>query len=410
MSADPRRPGLSLSRRSFLTAAAGGVAAVTLSGCVGRSAAPTDGSSSAAGAAGGHRALILVEMGGGNDGLSALVPADGRYRDARPTLAVPEHDLVSLEGTTEVALHPDLAPLAPLWAGGRLAAVRGIGFSDPNRSHFVSMDRWWRADRGSTAPGWLAAWLDSVDADSGPLAGTGVGGRAPQLSGGRLPPTTLNGTSGFRFKPATLRDGLVAMSQPAAEVDLVALAQAAMSRSVDAVAQVASLDISAHDGPLGPSQPFTAGLTLAAEIVAAASGPTVVVVSGGGFDTHAGQLAVHKRLYPDLAAGIAAYFDKADASGFADRSLLVTTSEFGRRMAENGSGGTDHGAGNTTFMVGPSVVSGLHGDIDLGQLLDGDVRPTIDPRAVYTACLDWLDADVEAALGQRYDDTALLQA
>jgi len=348
-------------------------------------------------------------MSGGNDGLSALVPADGRYRDARPTLAVPESELVSLDGTTAVALHPALAPLAPLWSGGRVAAIRGIGFPDPNRSHFVSMDRWWRADRGGTAPGWLAGWLDSVEVESGPLAGTAVGGRAPQLSGGRLPPTTLNGPSGFRFAPATLRDGLVALSQPAAAVDLVALAQTAMGRSVDAVAQVERLDTSARDEPLEPSRPFTAGLTLAAEIVAAATGPTVVVVSSGGFDTHADQLVVHKRLYADLAAGIAGYFDKADAGGFADQSLLVTTSEFGRRVAENGSGGTDHGAGNTMFLVGPAVVPGLHGDVDLGQLLDGDVRPTVDPRTLYTACLDWLGADPNAALGRRYDELALLQ-
>ena len=115
------------------------------------------------------------------------------------------------------------------------------------------------------------------------------------------------------------------------------------------------------------------------------------------------------RLYADLAAGIAAYFARADAGGFADQSLLVTTSEFGRRVAENGSGGTDHGAGNTSFLVGPAVVPGLHGDLDLGHLLDGDVRPTVDPRTLYTACLDWLGADVEAALGRRYDDLALLQ-
>ena len=133
--------------------------------------------------------------------------------------------------------------------------------------------------------------------------------------------------------------------------------------------------------------------------MAAATGPTVIVVSGSGFDTHAGQVATHQRLYADVAAGIAGYFSKADAGGFADRSLLVTTSEFGRRVAENGSGGTDHGAASTTFLAGPAVIPGLHGSVDLGDLLDGDVRPTVDPRTVYTACLDWLGADVGGRSG-----------
>jgi len=312
-------PWLAMARR----AAAGGVVAVTIIGCEsGQSGhSPIDGSvpdstgasGSVGSGAGAARVLVIVELDGGNDGLSALVPADGRYRDARPTLAVPESDVVALAGTTEVGLHPALAPLVPLWTSGRMAAVRGIGFSDPDRSHFVSMDRWWRADQGGTAPGWLSQWLETLPADAPPL-------------------------------------------------------------------------------------------------VAGATGPTVVVVSSGGFDTHAGQAATHQRLYADLAKGVSGFFSTADAQGFADRVLMVTTSEFGRRVVENGSAETDHGAGNVSFAFGSSVVPGVHGAIDLGDLLDGDVRPVVDPRVLYTASLDWLGADVEAALGQRYDDVALLRS
>jgi uncharacterized protein (DUF1501 family) len=409
-------PAPRLSRRSFLVVAAGGVVAVTLPGCVGGSskdspAATSDTTAPGGGAASAPRALVLVELDGGNDGLSALVPADGRYRDARPTIAVPEGDIVALSGTTEVGLHPALAPLAPLWADGRLAAVRGIGFPDPNRSHFVSLDRWWRADRTGAAPGWLAPWLDSLADDAGQLAGTSIGGRAPQLAGARRLPTTLIEPASFTFEPPPMGDGLRAMSAPASADDLVAAAQAAMARSVEAVADVAGLTTSAGGGAGDPGQgkPFTTGLALAAEIVAAATGPTVVVVSASGFDTHAGQEATHQRLYADLAAGIAGYLQRADSAGFANRSLLVTTSEFGRRVAENGSGGTDHGAANTCFVAGSAVVPGLHGSVDLGNLLDGDVRPTVDPRTLYTACLDWLGADVEAALGRRYDEVQLLR-
>jgi len=415
-------PGRPLSRRAFLVAAAGGVVAVTIIGCEsdqsGQSGqSPIDGSvpdstgasGSAGSGAGAARVLVIVELDGGNDGLSALVPADGRYRDARPTLAVPESDVVALAGTTEVGLHPALAPLVPLWTSGRMAAVRGIGFSDPDRSHFVSLDRWWRADQGGTAPGWLSQWLGTLPADAPPLVATLIDGRAPLFSGSDRLPTTVIDSSAFAFATPALGDGVARLASPLADDPLVAAAQTAMARSVDAVRAFAGLKSAAAD-QIDPADPITAGLALAAQVVAGATGPTVVVVSSGGFDTHAGQAATHQRLYADLAKGVSGFFSTADAQGFADRVLMVTTSEFGRRVVENGSAGTDHGAGGVSFAFGPSVAPGVHGAIDLGDLLDGDVRPVVDPRVLYTASLDWLGADVEAALGQRYDDVALLRS
>ena len=298
--------------------------------------------------------------------------------------------------------------------------MRGVGFPDPDRSHFVSMDRWWRADRGGSAPGWLAGWLASLPADAGALAATGLNGGAPPLAGSDRLVTTLVDPTGFRFRSPAMAAGLLALSDDGSSGndgndgggdDLTALARAAMARSVDAVADVEGLVTAAGtDDGLQQESPFTAGLALAAEIVAAATGPTVVVVSGGGFDTHAAQVATHERLYADVATGIAGYFSRATAGGFAERSLLMTTSEFGRRVAENGSGGTDHGAASTTFLAGPAVAGGLQGSIDLGDLLEGDVRPTVDPRTIYTAALDWLGADAEAALGRRYDEVTLLRS
>jgi uncharacterized protein (DUF1501 family) len=279
------------------------------------------------------------------------------------------------------------------------------------------MDRWWRADRGGSAPGWLAGWLASLPADAGALAATGLNGGAPQLAGSDRLVTTLVDPAAFRFRSPAMTAGLLALSDDgssgsgASGDDLTALARAAMARSVDAVADVEGLVTAAGtDDELQQESPFAAGLALAAEIVAAATGPTVVVVSGGGFDTHAGQVATHQRLYADVATGIAGYFTRAAAGGFAERSLLMTTSEFGRRVAENGSGGTDHGAASTTFLAGPAVSGGLQGSVDLGDLLDGDLRPTVDPRTIYTAALDWLGADAEASLGRRYDEMALLRS
>ena len=140
---------------------------------------------------------------------------------------------------------------------------------------------------------------------------------------------------------------------------------------------------------------ITGGLALAARLLTADPATQIVVVSAGGFDTHSGQADTQQRLLADLAGGVTQFFDtvKLDV-------LLVTTSEFGRRVQENGSGGTDHGAGNVSFVAGPGVQGGVVGEVDLTDLLDGDVRPTVDPRTMYTACLDWIGADVTAVLGQ----------
>ena len=132
-------------------------------------------------------------------------------------------------------------------------------------------------------------------------------------------------------------------------------------------------------------------------------------MSAGGFDTHANQAPTQQQLLADLASGLSAFLATVDQAGMTDRVLVATTSEFGRRVQENGSGGTDHGAGGLSLVLGP-VRPGVHGSLDLGDLLDGDVRPAVDPRVLYTAALDWLGADVEAVLGRRYDDVTLLRA
>ena len=152
------------------------------------------------------------------------------------------------------------------------------------------------------------------------------------------------------------------------------------------------------------------GLDLAARLVTGNVGARIVVVSVGGFDTHSNQLSVQDTLLDDLAKGIDGFMQKIAAAGVTDKTLLVTTSEFGRRVIENASGGFDHGAGGMSMMLGGGVVGGIQSAVDLGNQLDGDVRPSLDPRTMYTACLDWLGLDPVAALGKRYDEVKLLKA
>jgi uncharacterized protein (DUF1501 family) len=361
----------------------------------------------------GGRRLVVVQLNGGNDGLNTVVPLDGRYHDARPTIGLTDDTLVALAGADGIGLHPALAPLAATWEAGRLAIVRGIGFEQPNRSHFVSMDRWWRAD-DLGGPGWLGRLIDGLPSEPEPLFATALGGGAPLLNGRDRQPTVVSSVGSFRFTGLDARS-IAALAQPVDDVPLRALLQHAYERAVAAVTDFADVagtspSTDVNDVPTREGGATLAdGLALAATLLAADVGTQIVVVSASGFDTHAGQLAVQANLLDDLATGIAGFLGAVDDAGLTDDVLLVTTSEFGRRVAQNGSEGTDHGAGNVSFAVGAGVRGGVYGETDLGDLLDGDVRPVVDPRALYTVCLDWLGADVERVLGSRYDDLPLLR-
>lgn len=421
----------SLDRRQFFKIGAGAVVVVGLGACT-RDASTGSTASSAApattaaesvptltappttvaapsiGSMLGGRRLVVVQLNGGNDLLNTLPPTDGRYRDLRPTLALPEGDVLALAGLADVGLHPSLAPMMRFWDTGELAVIRGIGFEVPNRSHFVSMDRWWRADE-LTQPGWLGRVLEALPSEPTPLFATALGGGAPLLNGRTVQPTVISSASSFKWvdiEPSWLQqmgDG---------GTDLAGLARHAFQRTVQAVRNFAELtggDAVADDLPTREGgATVTDGLAVAAQMIAADVGTQLVVVSAGGFDTHAGQLPVHAELLADLAGGIDAFFDAIDAAGLADEVLLVVTSEFGRRAAENGSGGCDHGAGGASFAVGRGVRGGVFGEVDLGDLLDGDVRPSVAPHALFTRCLDWLGVDAEQILGRRDDSLDLL--
>jgi uncharacterized protein (DUF1501 family) len=366
------------------------------------------------------RVLVLVELAGGNDAVNTLVPmagaAAGAYRDLRPTLGLDEGVPVALGDG--YGLHPSLAPLTGL--SSRLATVAGIGFSDPDRSHFVSFDRWWRADRVDESMGWLGRWLDTLPSDAlGPLGATAVGRGSPVLRATSSSSTTIADASAFALPHLIGANMVSGFSTGGSAGDPVLDAARHAWRSTNAAvaefARVAAASVAEEpvDGyvdemAIAATTGFQSGLSLAAEIVTGDVGARVVVVSVGGFDTHSRQLDTHAALLADLAVGIERFWAAIDAAGLSDRVLMMTQSEFGRRVAENGSEGTDHGAAGVSFVLGNAVATGIHGILDLTGLLDGDVRPVHDPRALFTVALDWLGGDAERILGQRHEGLPLL--
>jgi uncharacterized protein (DUF1501 family) len=420
---------MSLTRRRFLTitggaAAAGGAAwAGLLRAHVESARAPT--TTTARRKA--EHMLVVVQLSGGNDGLNTLVPVgDGRYYDARPTLAVPENEVVAIANETAFGLHPSLAALTPRWNAGHMAALEAIGYENSSRSHFAALDSWWRgAPDTSSTSGWLGRWLDATGVgDGNPLAAISLGAGSPALRAAHTYSTAITTLDAFTLLapdgvvPDALIDALLATAEPVVPEPTLAYAQHAATAAVDAVrtlsgarAVVAPPSAAQDDTEFGTTNgpgPITEGLAVAANLLSLDLGTRVVLVAGNGFDTHSGQAADHPALLADLASGITAFFDAIESHGLTDEVLLITTSEFGRCVAENGSAGTDHGAGGVQFVTGSAVRGGIVGQPDLGVLDDGDVRATLDVRSLYAVALDWLDGPTDDVLGGAFDRYALV--
>jgi uncharacterized protein (DUF1501 family) len=351
------------------------------------------------------RVLVVVQLTGGNDGLNTLIPLDGRYHDLRPTIGLSDESLVALPGSPGFGLHPSLTPLQDLLGGGRLAVVPSLGYSNPGRSHFVALDNWWSATPGrASQTGWLGRYLDlSGGRDQNPLRAVALGAGVPALTGLRSQPTVVLDPATFGIRTgAASRSSLIDAWKQIEGARAVAAVQA-----VDVFGQLSLQAAAGTDEKEGGD--IAQALATAAELIIAGKGAKVIHITTGGFDTHSGQLATQAALLEDLAKGIVHFNARLAAAGMADRALVMTTSEFGRRAKENGSGGTDHGKAGVQFLVGPLAHGGLIGATDLANLDDGDVKPTVDVRSLYRTALDWLGAPSEDVLGGRFDDLGILR-
>ena len=364
--------------------------------------------------------LVVVQMGGGNDGLNTVVPfvQDGYYR-ARPRLAVPRERVLRV--TDELGFHPGLAPLKALYDEGRLAVVQGAGYPNPNRSHFRSMEIWHTADPSGTGPrtGWLGRLFDSECPACGPTAGIAMTGAemplAMQGAAGRA--VVLESPQAFAFHP--VRGGgpqeveafrRLMQPVPGDEPVVDFLTHTAMD-AILASDEIRKVPAQAQDAGDYPRDPFSLKLRLVSELISACVPTRVYYVGLGGFDTHAAQAGRHDRLLEQLGAGLAAFVKDLTQKGLLDRVLVMTFSEFGRRVAENASGGTDHGAAAPMFLIGSQVVPGIHGGhpslVDLDQ---GDLRFQVDFRSVYATVVEqWLGIPSQTVLGDRFPTVGILR-
>src|SRR5579875_102542 len=357
--------------------------------------------------------LIVVQMAGGNDGLNTVIPfTDPLYKQMRPTLAIPDNKVLPLD--TRLGLHPSLQPLKNLWDAGRLAIVEGVGYPNQSLSHFQAMDIWQTLDlTGNGSEGWLGKLVAGlVDQEGHPFKALDVGtmtAQALQSISAQVP--TLANTKSYALAPDPLdpdhgKTRLQALmnlynsypktSPYAALLDATALSAQGGSRSLHAADAAYKPAVTYPDGP------FAAGLKILAEAIVENLGLRVGYVTLGGFDTHADQQNTHETLLTTLATGLAAFYNDLNAHGKADNVVVMTWSEFGRRVEENGSLGTDHGTAAPLFVLGNAVNKGLFGEPPSLSNLDenGNLKYTIDFHSVYATVLDrWMGASSKDVLG-----------
>ena len=412
---------MKVSRRTFL---GNGVAAFTVG-----FAAPAFLSDIARAQGARSRSLVIVYLNGGNDALNTVIPyQDPFYYSRRPNIAVPAGQVLQIGSDAAgraLGLHPRLTGLQSMFNDGRLAIVQRAGYSNSSRSHFQGFDIWGAANPANpVGNGWLGRYLDTLPSPVDPLAGWNCGRETPRaLYAETVAVPAIPDARSYAFaSPNTGAEaGLertaatrLASARPLDRPHLSfvnASAQAAMA-TLDRVATVASYTGTATY----PNNGFAQALRTVAGAIVRGVGTRVYWVQTGGFDTHAAQGNAGGGAYANLMGtvgdGLKAFYDDLRNQGLLGDTLVLQFSEFGRRIAENGSQGTDHGAAGIMMAMGGSVRGGLYGTAaSLDPAPDnpglenngGDVRFETDFRSVYARVLDnWLGANSESLLGGNF--------
>jgi uncharacterized protein (DUF1501 family) len=388
--------------------------------------------------------LVVLQMAGGNDGLNMVIPfADDSYHRARPKLGIAADKILKLNDYA--GLNGKLTGLKTLFDEGHLSVIQGVGYPNPNRSHFRSTEIWQTAsdaDRNATE-GWLGRYFDNCCAGADPTVGVAIGGEMPQAFAAKNPTgVTFSRPEQYRFRSSEPSNGKMSQEEfffrqlnDPSSVDGAPAGAATDGASIAALSghnksDVSTLDFlqrTALDAQLSsdkilaiarkyqssvtyPPGQLASSLNIIARMIAGGLPTRVYYASQGGFDTHAGQIYTHDRLLGELDGALAAFAADLKQQGNFQRVLLLTFSEFGRRVTENANGGTDHGAAAPMFIMGGAIKPGLFGKYpSLTDLDHGDLKFNTDFRSVYGTVLDsWLKAPSQLVLGRKFPNMALV--
>ena len=372
------------------------------------------------------RNLVVIYLAGGNDALNTVIPyKDSFYYSRRPAIAVPAANVLQI-GTDSagraLGLHPRLTGLQTIFNQGRLAIIQRAGYQNSSRSHFQGTDIWGTANpANASGTGWLGRYLDTLPSPIDPLAGWNTSGTTYRaLTGNTLSVPSITDPRSYSF--ASPNSGAEAINERNSAIRLASMAGADRANlafvNTSAMEAFATLDrvasVVTYQSTLTyPNNGFAQALKTVAGSIAKGIGTRVYWVQTGGFDTHSGQGNAggggYANLMTTVGDGLLAFYNDLQNQGLLDSTLMLQFSEFGRRISENGSNGTDHGAGGIMMAIGGGVRGGLYGTApDLNPRPDNptlenagnDVTFETDFRAVYAKVLDgWLGTNSAAILG-----------
>jgi uncharacterized protein (DUF1501 family) len=368
-----------------------------------------------------RRILVVIQLNGGNDGINTVVPfKDEGYAKNRKMLRLPADRLHKVN--KEVGLHPATADAARLLESGVLAIVQGVGYPNPSRSHFKSMAIWHSANvklprkddadaQSKAVYGWIGRALDEglKPADGAPAAQFVGSGSIP----GALRSRRSVASAITRLEDSVLTlEGCARSARAQAEPggDLAAFVRRSTLDAYATSERMAALLGAEDKGASYPATALASRLRLVARLIKSGGTTRVYYTSQDGYDTHYGQLQRHALLLGELSGALKSFLDDLAQAKLAERVLVLCFSEFGRRVAENGSQGTDHGSAGPVLLAGPGVKAGLVGATpSLLDLQDGDLKVSVDFRRVYATVLDrWLALPAKAALGAAFEALPLL--
>ena len=374
----------------------------------------------------GHREknLVVIQLSGGNDYLNTLVPyQDGLYYDFRPNMGLKGDDVIPLDD--RLAFNSNMGPFKTLFDQGKMAVLMGIGYPEPSRSHFRSMDIWHTAEPfTSSSEGWLGKANSLIDPEGrNPITTVNFGRGLPRAlalqgvsvaSVGALESYGLyTGLAGARNGDAML-DTISRIYQPMADGGFpsrrILETGRGMLDGADLLREAPANYTSDVEYP--EDNPIAQSLKGIAQVMSADLGTRIYYAAHGSFDTHTNELVNHALLWDQVSTAVACFWEDVGQLGKGDETVIWMFSEFGRRIADNGAG-TDHGSGGAAFVIGDSVKGGLYGDypkLALSDQLDGDVRFNTDFREVYATLLeDVLGIESEPVLKQKFSTLDLIR-
>ena len=371
-----------------------------------------------------EKGLIVIQLSGGNDYLNTVVPyGDGRYYDFRSTVNIPQDRVLPLDD--KVGFNPSMGPMKALWDDGKVAVINGIGYENPNRSHFRSMDIWHTAEPEAIGTeGWLGRAIRDIDPrGENVLTGINFGRGLPRALGcpgvsvasvgdlatyGLFPDVQDEELRMFTMEAFTKMYGAAPGRDPV--MDMLAKT----GRDAYEGADILRTAPAQYSSPVEyRSDSLSQNTRSIAQVFLAGLGTRVYYTQHGSFDTHSGELPTHASLWDDVAGAVGSLMDDLKEHGREDDAAVLVFSEFGRRIKDNGTG-SDHGSGGVAFLIGGAVNGGMYGEypsLSEADQIQGDLRPNNDFRSTYSAILEkWLGLDPDPIVNGKFEQFDLFRA